>query len=780
MPKARNKNFVQFVATAKAVALQRGLDWHMRTDEFGTVNPEDIWDFEILLGEPSTFKGKLRQLGPWPAAIELMQHNCRGEYQNAAQPSLLEIETEWHDLIKAVAVDWVLIKKNHAKTLTDRRIRPLRILMACCKATEPWKINATQVRFALDVAKRLAKSHRICLETTVSHVFDLNLLGDCVPLLPIALAGEKRSVNTASFGGSLREPDEMRHRLEERKNAAKLPDERSYWESVRIVFTEHPRTFTDAIRFAQHKLRICQGLRVGESCTIPVDWRIERNYISYSGNRPSTYGGMDRSLSIRYFAAKSRGKREDSRVLYEATQPVPTIFEEIIEETMEFVLRLTGPLRARLKAQTETGRLLPEYAPGDLVPVSEIYPRLSGDLRLYDGVLNTDLERRYRETFNPTILHELSLTQQRTEEKFRKYLTNFFFQFGTRSSGSGGKSFPARHADGSPWTGPVTWIDAFAQIGELEEAIRKAMRRKLPDTIPHALSGGRSLYPHEQLFLVPKVPLTEERNGNILDVNSYFAIGVVNPHDHRCAFGHRPMNIFSRYGRTEEDRELTLTKTHGTRHLINSELFRLGLADAIITKQFGRRSISQSGVYDHRSLAEDLNAIELPEDVKARTPPKAQEALKLIKSGRVTGPLVDDFKRVQRLEGEDAAIDFLAVEADGFHATPYGYCINSFIIDACPTHLECFNGCCHLAKSENPEHQSNWLQIERKLTKARDAVVNSPLTSIGRSNQLREIDRKLANVMKGIAVAPGAKIFPDGSDLSDCILNNDDQTIQDV
>lgn len=74
------------------------------------------------------------------------------------------------------------------------------------------------------------------------------------------------------------------------------------------------------------------------------------------------------------------------------------------------------------------------------------------------------------------------------------------------------------------------------------------MPRKLPDTVPHTLSGGRSLYPHEHLFLTPKAPLTEEHNGNILDVNRYFAIGVVDPQDHRSAFGHRSMNIFSRYG----------------------------------------------------------------------------------------------------------------------------------------------------------------------------------------------------------------------------------------
>jgi hypothetical protein len=69
--------------------------------------------------------------------------------------------------------------------------------------------------------------------------------------------------------------------------------------------------------------------------------------------------------------------------------------------------------------------------------------------------------------------------------------------------------------------------------------------------------------------------------------------------------------------------------------------------------------------------------------------------------------------------------------------------------------------------------------MERKLAKAREAVVNSPLNSIGRSNQLREIDRKLTNARIGMAVAPGAKVFPDGNDLSDLALRAKDRTIQD-
>ncbi|NCA71721.1 MAG: hypothetical protein EOM91_16900 [Sphingobacteriia bacterium] len=41
-----------------------------------------------------------------------------------------------------------------------------------------------------------------------------------------------------------------------------------------------------------------------------------------------------------------------------------------------------------------------------------------------------------------------------------------------------------------------------------------------------------------------------------------------------------------------EDRRLTL-QSHALRHLQNTELFRLGVADTIITKRFNRRSVAQ-------------------------------------------------------------------------------------------------------------------------------------------------------------------------------------------
>ncbi|MDZ7514408.1 hypothetical protein U5F72_21675, partial [Stenotrophomonas muris] len=150
--------------------------------------------------------------------------------------------------------------------------------------------------------------------------------------------------------------------------------------------------------------------------------------------------------------------------------------------------------------------------------------------------------------------------------------------------------------------------------------------------------------------------------------------------------------LFKRYGQSDDDKDLVLT-SHTLRHLQNTELFRLGVADTVISKRFNRRSVAQSYEYDHRSLAEELDQLELPPDVEMALGEKASTVAKMIQSGKASGPIVDAFKKIQSAEGDTAAFEFLKVEADGFHATPYGHCLNSFTVDPCPKHLECFSGC---------------------------------------------------------------------------------------
>src|SRR5689334_19111377 len=108
------------------------------------------------------------------------------------------------------------------------------------------------------------------------------------------------------------------------------------------------------------------------------------------------------------------------------------------------------------------------------------------------------------------------------------------------------------------------------------------------------------------------------------------------------------------------------------RHLnqVRSSRFQISVHLPSGIRALARRNFaSGSYEYDHRSLAEDLAAIDLPPDAVARMGPQAQEALRMIIAGKIAGPITDEFRHIQQELGDNAAFDYLHAEADGLHVT---------------------------------------------------------------------------------------------------------------
>jgi hypothetical protein len=286
------------------------------------------------------------------------------------------------------------------------------------------------------------------------------------------------------------------------------------------------------------------------------------------------------------------------------------------------------------------------------------------------------------------------------------------------------------------------------------------------DLAPLPLESG-VIQPWEFLFLQPKRSLAEERNDGLCDITRYMSVNRPDPTFIGHALGDAPNlpSLFERYGSNDEERAMSI-ESHTLRHLQNTELFRLGVADTIISKRFNRRSVTQSYEYDHRSLAEELDQIEIPQEVEIMLGEKATTVARMIKTGKANGPIVDAFRRIQANEGDTAAYEYLRVEADGFHATPYGHCLNSFTVDPCPKHLECFANCRHLSATDLPENRQNLVRLEGKFKAAIETIKARPSTSLGWKNQLDHAVGRLAGVQKLLATAPGERAFPNGIDLS--------------
>jgi hypothetical protein len=226
--------------------------------------------------------------------------------------------------------------------------------------------------------------------------------------------------------------------------------------------------------------------------------------------------------------------------------------------------------------------------------------------------------------------------------------------------------------------------------------------------------------------------------------------------------------IFTKYSTLPNKSDLFVL-SHSLRHLMNTELFRQGVPDTVITQHFGRQSVAQSYVYDHRSLAERLKDVEIPEKAaKLILPGTPQETVaKMVLSDLFGGsPIAVAFKKIQSESGDEAAFMYLAQNSDGFHATPYGFCITSFAVNPCVRHLKCFDNCRHYLPSGMKEHRISLESLRANLRVMRDTAAAKPLTSTGRKNQVAHAERLISGIDLALAAQPNVPLFNDGLDHS--------------
>lgn len=747
----RNANFDSFIQAMRELAEGLNIKWHIALDSKGVALKGHAWNLREIVNDGNPKTATLRTLSQSIHALEALAV----QNEHPIDLSIGPVSKDWQDLIKAIVVEYLVVRKRSIGFATAAS-GALRFL-ATIANKEPWLITSEDVQSACKLSddRQPSKGVSIVLQGILSTVVDNFHLFDSCPLMGLVNRSKNNSEKRSKF---FLAQDSLAKTLSERKAEQKLPEQRAFWELVRIVFTETPQTLNDALRFAMAKVLIFSGLRVNEVAFLPLDWRRTRSYIDSKGKPAGESGGFSESLMLRHFAEK-----QGTNDLYETTQFVPEMFREELERTLAQVAMMTAPLRTTLRAQYESGRLFPMYEPDALVDAVEMYVRLTGNplWALETRVEVAHCVERYQESWDPSELlaiqgHQFGLNNLAPR-------VSRFFSPENRENG-----LFLRDREGNISSGRGV-KKKFLRISEVEAYIRKHVPTKVPDLQSFKLDNGTTMAPWEMLFLLPKRAVGAGRGESVLDPNMTYSVGVADGVLLQSSLGdvtRQAQSLFTIYGKTEEDRQLKIL-SHSFRHLQNTELFRLGVADTIITKRFNRRSVAQSYEYDHRSLAEEMDQLELPDAwAEYLGDSKATTVAKMVQAGRASGPIVREFRRIQKEEGDQAALQFLAVEADGFHATPYGHCLNSFTVDPCPQHLECFSGCRHLSATNLPENRKNLIELRGKLRLALDTATARPPSTIGRDNQIAHAKVRLDGVEQLLATPAGEQVFPDGVDLS--------------
>jgi hypothetical protein len=787
----------RFVAAAKTEALRHGFRWDPPHDPLGRIDREWRWDI-----------GRAAR-APYPAWLSNFGwgDNILGAAAKLTRPPQRigdVLSLEWRDLYQATVIHLIFIQQQAAHS-AYRMGTFIKVMALAAEGANPVDLTGDDVRRAYNVALQLADGEAArTFPGYVSKVFDEqhlaerpNLAAHCIALTTPEAQNAQRGVdlakaraNAKGYGANNRILDN----LYERRSAMKLPHTRAFWEFCQIVFTAEPRSLHDLQLFAAGRAHVITGLRTAEITLLPQDWERWRDWVDVKGEPAGNRGGISRSLAIRHFAGKqgNRARTHTARQLVAKLQEVPSMFEQVIVDTLSEVKSANKPLRETYAAQIISKRLFSDISPGELISVFDAYARIYGNIQISSTPIPQDLLDAYRGTsvsqngvrahrFDPRVLdliweHQMGQIDDNEwrntniNNKERSTLSRLMRSYWSDRRGKIQTSL-FRDKEGCllDLSHDTKWSEIYIGVADIEDELNRRNLARGLSAISFEISDGTTISPHEFLFLTGNDKGGVRTDNNVLDARMFYDVRrFQNQELVRALGGHRRtkhLSIFSRYSGSEEYADLDMT-SHSIRHLQTTELFRKGISDAIITKRFGRSSVQQSHVYDHRSLLEYLAEISLPEGVEVALGPKASATYRLILSGQVSGPIVDRFRSIQRDEGDDAAFEFLMAEADGLHSTPYGFCLNSFTVDPCPKHLECFNGCLHLARSTLPGEQDRLSKLRGRTAAAVEKIEGTPAGSVGRENQLRHGRAMLQNIDKALGTAPGMKPFPEGKDLS--------------
>lgn len=765
-----SRTFERFVADGQSLAEGRGLTWNLSYDhESGRISKDEWWDLSAAAGRVERPRKIISSFAAPAPSHEAVQTVLKRSVPHIMAAS-------WVAFFKAIAMHDLFVNGRTPGNFTSNVSESLRILAICAGDTPPPLLTADIVSAAYNAALIATPSGKRAstLKALIATWLDGTGIASHRPLaqycepnaqIAKALEGEARLVTTRRRQADSKRPNALRSELSQQHFAEKLPDEEALAELLRIVFSAAPETFTDLVRFHQARLLIASGLRVGELVSLPQDCLVVQEAEPV---RAGVFGPQVPLVMLKHYAEK-QAEAGRSVEWVNAVQHVPSLLVPTVAGSISAVLDATAPLRNMVEAQRKTGSLFPDLEQDALIPWTDAYTRLSGMIKVSKNEIPDHQITEYRKRYDVSALAQIRLHQQRSikssgvSNRVRDYFWRIQEQICSRGL--------LRDAAGSEF--PLVKSERFGQrplyvrVGDMEDYARAHLPTKVPDMRLSQSTLGTIGIEH-RLFLYPGRALAEAKHDSIIDVERYFSVQSASRQDLELQLGGKSNGgrLFHRYGKTPNSIGCGVNP-HSLRHLQNTELFRLGVADTIITKRFNRRTTAQSYVYDHRSLSDHLEEME-PEKARMADKalsPNARKAFDLMRRGKIKGPVVSAFERLQLEQGDESAFEYLNAEAGALHFTPYGFCLNSFAASPCVKHLECFNKCSHLVRSDSPDEQKTLETLKTRYEVYVRRLHDRPSRAPNFQAQLGHAEERLAGLKAALSQAPGQSVFPDGESL---------------
>lgn len=242
------------------------------------------------------------------------------------------------------------------------------------------------------------------------------------------------------------------------------------------------------------------------------------------------------------------------------------------------------------------------------------------------------------------------------------------------------------------------------------------------------------------------------RRVSIIDVNS--ALGS----------NEKVLSIFDKRGFKESDGSRISMTSHQPRHWRNTLYELAGMTNVQQALALGRHNLDQNATYQHTSILDRTKSHK--EFLSFNSPlEKIQFLHNGIREKKIQGEITQLYHKLKIEKGKELAESFLATHANSIHLTPFGGCTHDFSQAPCPKHLQCWNGCCHLHRTNTPGESERIVEQIELSKLALDAMKKDSDGEYGADLWVSDLQNKIENMQKALDLKPDdnpLKVFPDG------------------
>ena len=247
----------------------------------------------------------------------------------------------------------------------------------------------------------------------------------------------------------------------------------------------------------------------------------------------------------------------------------------------------------------------------------------------------------------------------------------------------------------------------------------------------------------------------KERKANIIKVLP----GRISVQEINSALGASTnQSIFERRNFTEVNGSKIIMTSHQPRHWRNTLYELAGMSNVQQALALGRQNLDQNTTYQHTTIKErtqshtDFIAFNSIADKRAFL----HEG---IRSNKILGSITDTYNLLIKEKGIDTAEIFLKTHAHAIHLTPFGGCTHDFSQAPCPKHLQCWNGCSHLHRTNTPGETERIKEQLNLSTKALEKM-KSNSEEYGSDVWIKDLENKVDNLKKAVNIKPSSSPIP--------------------